>query len=126
MFSRAAELMATTFCMAGSPVAARAALHYPKLLMSQRFGTSAQKGENGFVRQENCFVSPVPTKHSRRKCEYSQCAERWRCSAPGSGRPMVRAGAEGAILTLPGTRPARHRAQAEKDVHGKGLNRQRR
>jgi hypothetical protein len=44
----------------------------PEVLTSQRFGTSARKGENGFVRKENCFVEAVSTKHSRQKCEDSQ------------------------------------------------------
>ena len=34
----------------------RAAFPWPKVLMSQRFGTSARKAENGFVRRQNCFV----------------------------------------------------------------------
>src|SRR3979409_1776213 len=75
MLWRAAELMATTFCMTGSRFAACAALRCLKQLTSQRFGTSAQKGENGFVTGKNCFVAAVPTKHSRRKCEYSQGKE---------------------------------------------------
>src|SRR5215475_4562208 len=82
MLWRAAELMATTFCMTSSPTAACAALRCSKLLTSPRFGTSARKGENGFVRQENCFVAGGSTKHSGQKCEYSQYAENSQISVP--------------------------------------------
>src|ERR1700722_14487338 len=43
--------------------------------MSQGFRTSAPKEENGFVQGENCFVAGLATKHTRRNCEYFQCAE---------------------------------------------------
>jgi hypothetical protein len=45
--------------------------------MSQRFGTSAPKAENGFVGVENCFVAAFSAKHSGRKCELFQYAENW-------------------------------------------------
>jgi hypothetical protein len=73
--------MATTFCMTGSRFAACAALRYRKVLTSHRFGTSAQKGENGFVAEENCFVAGGATKHSGQKCEYFQCTENEKMSA---------------------------------------------
>jgi hypothetical protein len=68
--------------MTSSPTAACAALRCSKLLTSPRFGTSARKGENGFVRHENCFVAEGSTKHSGQKCEYSQYAENSEISAP--------------------------------------------
>src|SRR6185312_6744464 len=41
----------------------------------ESFRTSAPKEENGFVQGENCFVTAFATKHTRRNCEYFQCAE---------------------------------------------------
>src|SRR5258708_37668004 len=100
--------MATTFCMRGSRFAACAALRCLKQLTSQRFGTSAQKGENGFVTGKNCFVAAVPTKHSRRKCEYSQGTEIRRAAQPKGGKSDERAhSSRRRVLTLTIQEPLR-------------------
>src|SRR5476651_278724 len=49
MLWRAAELMAITFVMTGSRWCRLCGLSLAKLLISQRFRTSARKGKNGFV-----------------------------------------------------------------------------
>jgi hypothetical protein len=36
--------------------------------VSQRFGMSAPKAENGFMPQENCFVAGAATKQLGMKC----------------------------------------------------------
>jgi uncharacterized protein (DUF2235 family) len=61
--------------MTGSQFGISAGALLAKVLMGQRFGTSARKEENGFVRAWNCFVARLATKHSRRKCEFFQRAE---------------------------------------------------
>src|SRR5262249_4468849 len=49
----ACALRGTTLGMTGSPYRRnRAAFPWTKVLISQRFGTSARKGENGFVRRQ--------------------------------------------------------------------------
>src|SRR6185312_14836837 len=50
-------------------------LPWVKVLMSQRFRTSAPQAQNGFVGGQNCFVGPSATKQLRQKCEYFQGAE---------------------------------------------------
>src|ERR1700759_2217087 len=87
MLWRAAALMAMTFCMTVSRVAACAALRCGKVLMRQSFQTSARKEENGFVQGEICFVAGVTTKHTRQNCEYFQCAENAVISAGRKFRP---------------------------------------
>lgn len=44
--------------------------------MSARFGTSARKWENGFVRLPNCFVALHTAKQSWRNCALFQNAAR--------------------------------------------------
>jgi hypothetical protein len=61
--------------MTGSQFGVYAGALLAKVLMGQRFGTSARKEENGFVRAPNCFVAPLATTHSGRKCELFQRTE---------------------------------------------------
>jgi len=61
--------------MTGSQFGVSAGALLAEVLMGQRFGTSARKGENGFVRAPNCFVAQLAMKHSRRKCEFFQRAD---------------------------------------------------
>jgi len=63
--------------MTGSQFGVCAGALLAEVLMGRRFGTSARKGENGFVRARNCFVARPATKHSRQKCEFFQSAENW-------------------------------------------------
>jgi hypothetical protein len=61
--------------MTGSQFGISAGALLAEVLMGQRFGTSARKKENGFVRTRKCFVALPATKHSRQKCEFFQRAE---------------------------------------------------
>jgi hypothetical protein len=61
--------------MTGSQFGISAGALLAKVLMGQRFGTSARKKENGFVSARNCFVARPATKHSRQKCEFFQRTE---------------------------------------------------
>src|ERR1051325_2456145 len=72
---RAAALMAMTFCMTVSRWHRLCGASLPEVLISQGFRTSARKEKNVFMHGENCFVVAFATKHTRRNCEYFQCAE---------------------------------------------------
>jgi len=54
--------------------------------MSARFGTSARKWENGFVRLPNCFVALHTAKQSWRNCASFQNTER-----AGGSEPLLTA-----------------------------------
>ena len=64
------------------PLIAVGGVSLAKLIVSERFGTSAREAENGFVPQENCFVAAAATKHSGKKDERFQ----WLPDRPAAGR----------------------------------------
>src|SRR5271165_4503347 len=66
MLWRAAALMAITFCMTGSRWRRLCGVSLGKTLISQRFGTSARKGKNGFM-PERIVSSQAPRRNIQGK-----------------------------------------------------------